>query len=600
MLRKLVYIFLLSVTVQYGAKAQSQAILSGDASYDYFQFQEAIKYYEEALKTPNSKTESYLYTRLAECYMFLFQYKKSEEYFSKLVRLGDGKAEPRSYLDYGNVLKANGKYEEARNQFRYYMTLVQDDPYAAFLNKSATWAIANRDTIRNYQVSKTDLDMSGQCVGYNFMDNGLVYAHGRNKEAYFSMPIFDLDYAVMKDSIHFTPGEKYFEDLKFLANESSPSVSKDGSVVYFSANATKVKKGGEIKKTPGIEASGDGISNVQLYVAAFENGRYKNPIVLPFNNKEFNFTHPFISEDGNTLLFASDMEGGMGGFDIYKVIKQADGKWGKPINMGPKINSEENDLYPYVSGGILFYTSKGLNGYGGYDIYVSMLDRSFNATGLTRNIGKPVNSERDDMAMITKDGGITGYFSSNRNNESGDDYLYYFIDKDTYKAPVAVAKVDPVVAKKDIPKPAAAIANTDQPKITPPAPAKQAVKKVSDAELLSRVFDHVYFKFNEASLATETHLTLDSVIQTLKQSKTIKVSIAAYTDSRGTDAYNNALSAKRANAACLYLNAHGISSTRIITKGYGETKLLNKCSDGVECTEDEHAQNRRIEITLVK
>lgn len=596
MFRKITSFVILTFITGYAAFAQSQAILDGDVSYDYFQFQEAIKSYEEALKTPNSKTEAYLYTRLAECYMYLFQYKKAEEYFSKLAKLGDGKMEPRSYLDYGNVLKANGQYEHAREQFRYYMTLVKDDPYAAFLNRSVTWAINNKDSMRNYQISVTDLDITGQCVGYDFMDQGLAYAHGRNKEPYLSMTIFDLDYAKMIDSTHFVADEKYFEELNFVANESSPSVYEQGSVVYFSANATKVKKGGEIKKSGGVDASGDGVSNVQLYMATFENGRFKNPKLLPFCDKRFNYTHPCVTDNENILFFASDMDGGLGGFDIYKVVKQPDGKWSTPINLGPKVNSEENDIYPYFDKGILFYSSKGLNGYGGYDIYVNVLDRNKNATGPTRNIGKPINSERDDIALITRDGGVTGYFSSNRNNDNGEDKVYYFLDKDTYKAPVlVVAKNEPV--KKETPKPVVIAKKEPVPSKKPVAPKPATV---SDDELLKQVFQHVLFNFNESSLNTSTHITLDSAITLLKQSKKLRVSIAAHSDSRGSSAYNMALSVKRANAAKLYLKAHGIPSNRIVTKGYGESKPVNQCADGVTCSEDEHALNRRLEIKLIR
>ncbi len=117
---------------------------------------------------------------------------------------------------------------------------------------------------------------------------------------------------------------------------------------------------------------------------------------------------------------------------------------------------------------------------------------------------------------------------------------------------------------------------------------------------MNRVFRNVIFKFNQSGLNAESHITLDSVITAMKLHKNLKVVVSAHTDSRGSAVYNLRLSDKRAINARLYLTARGISSTRIIIKGYGETQLLNHCADGVECSEEEHTQNRRVELKLIR
>jgi outer membrane protein OmpA-like peptidoglycan-associated protein/tetratricopeptide (TPR) repeat protein len=596
-MKKYLNLFFYVILVNF-AHGQNSAIQNGDDSFEYFMFKDAIKYYEEALITASPKTEAYILTRLAECYMYSFQYKKAETYFSKLIKLGDGKAQPQSYLDYGNILKVNGKYEEAKEQFKYYMTLVKGDEYASFLNRSVSWAIQNRDSSRNYQISATDLDVSGQSVGFDFMHQGLVYAHGRNKNQQNSMTIFDLDYAAMKDSLHFLADERYLEEINFIANESSPSTTKDGSVLFFSANAVKMGKDGEIKKKQGVVASGDGVSNLQIYFAAFENGRYRNPVALSINNKQYNFTHPCITADGNVLFFASDMPGGLGGLDIYKTIKQPDGNWSQPINLGPKVNTIENDMYPYICNGNLYYSSKGINGYGGYDIYVNVLDKNLNSYNQSKNIGKPINSERDDISLISRDGGISGYFASNRGNDDGDDKVYYFVDKDILKD---IIPNNLPIAGRAIIEPQQTLSKyRPQPNRINTDSIVQTTKIEADVFLLNRVFEHVIFNFNEYQITSTARIGLDSVISALKSNLKLKVLVTAHADARGSKMYNKTLSEKRAKSAKLYLIANGISAKRIISVSKGEEQLLNNCDDKARCTYAEHAMNRRVELKLIK
>ncbi len=594
----IIFMLYFSLVIIQRINAQSEAILQADDSYDYFQFNEAIQLYEQVLNNVNPKYEAHVLTRLAESHMFLFQYKKAEGYFSKLVRLGDRKAQPQSYLDYGNVLKANGKYEEAKDQFKYYLTLVKGDPYVSSLLRSLNWAILNKDSVTNYQIIPTNLDITGQAIGYDFLKGGLVYAHGRNKKAYYSMPIFDLDYALMVDSLHFVQGENYFEEINFAANETSPSLSKDGSLLFFSANAIKQKKDGKLKNgKQDVQESRDGVSNLQIYMAVLQGVRYRNPVLLNFNNRQYNFTHPYLTADGKTLFFASDMPGGYGGFDIFKVNKQADGSWGNPINMGSKVNSDGNELHPYVSNGVLFFASKGLNGFGGYDIFRNNLEKNYSARNPSKNMGKPINSERDELAFITKDGGITGYFSSNREGDLGEDRVYYFNNKASYKKPYSelpvAIKLEPSAIKgaDKIEQKSSSISVLESAKNVPVSQSKVEITKI--------VLEPVPFNFNESSIQM-ANLSLDSVIQIMKANPNVRLLVIAHTDSRGSYTYNKNLSRKRAASVSLHLNSRGISSSRIKLLAMGEEQLLNKCTDGLECAEEEHAVNRRVELKLIK
>jgi outer membrane protein OmpA-like peptidoglycan-associated protein/tetratricopeptide (TPR) repeat protein len=677
---------LLILTITNISYAQENLIKNADESFELFQYQEAIKYYQEALISAEPKKRGYIVNRLAESYLYSFQYKLAEEYYTRLMKMTDSKIQPQSYLDYGNVLKINGKYKEAKEQFRKYMTIVKDDQFASFLNRSLNWAISKKDSIKNYQILPTNLDISGQAAGIDFVEEGLVYAHARNKKPVYSMSVFDLDYAEMENPLHFMEGDKLFEGISFVYNESAPSIAKDGKVIYFSANAVKTKKGGAVSKKAQMDDSDEGISNMQLYMASFENGRYRKPVLLPFNNKQYNYTHPCISEDGNTLFFISDMPGGIGGFDIYKIKKQPNGSWGMPVNLGSRVNTFAHDLYPYLSNGLLFYSSKGFYGYGGYDVFMTVLDKNYVAQNPSINMGKPINSERDEVSFISADGGVSGYFASNRDNGTGADRIYRFIDRDRYietsthpkliaskvKSNIASEKdssarkesgeqlsnqisviEQPVLAqesaannsagnKTSLPrvlknqppsskpgavklssaKPTGTNKLTTAPKTNKPSTSKVIVAQASSdklsliaksdaqAEITATlqnqqettlpVIQPIPFQYNDYKLNEKALLGLDTLVKVLKTQKDIKVIIAAHTDSRGTDPYNKALSARRAASLRIYLNTKGVSSTRITTIAYGEDRLLNKCGNGVICSEEEHAINRRIEITLLK
>ncbi len=599
--------------------SQNMEIQRGDVHYEFFQFKEAIADYQEALKVYNPKVEAYLLERIAQSYKFTFQYTKAEEYFTKLIKLGDKSTAPDVYLDYAAILKINGDYARSRDQYNYYLTLFPNDAFANFQLKSLSWAMRNKDSIRNFTVVPTNLNISGQSLGYCFFDNGIMYSNLKNKgDKKNQTQMFDLDYADIKDSITFVDGEKFMDGIQFELNEGSPSVSEDGMLVYFSANATKVKNGIVKKRVGDIEISSDGVSNLKIYVAKFENGKFISPQELPFNNKEYNCTHPCITDNGNTLYFASDMPKGFGGMDIYKVTRDENGKWGSPENLGQTINTSENEIYPFVSAKVLFFASKGFNGFGGYDLYQSKMNLG-NPT-VPINMGMPFNSPKDDVAFICRSDGRTGYFSSNRGSDEGSDKVYFYIDNRLLAEPKPVIIASAETKKTEEKKPP--LPNASVAKVAPAVVAKPEVAKVksipveanktvkkkslktpeisNDDELLKLVFEEVHFKFNDVSIPTSIYPTLDSAIHATKLSKTVKIDVSAHTDCRGRSEYNQKLSERRAAVVKQYLIKKGVASSRIITHGFGETQLLNQCADGVECTEEQHQQNRRVDIKIVK
>lgn len=434
-------ILLLFITL-FGVNAFAQRVATdyGDIYFEFFHFKEAAEYYEQALvlQTRPPKRQ-YLYQQLAQCYKYQFKYAKAEEYFEKAMTSGEEIA-AEWYIDYGNILKLNGKYKEAKVQYKKYQEVTKTELAESFI-RSVNWAIRHADTIRNYEIFATNLNISGQSLGYAFYDDGLIYSHARNKpRAEKEMPLFDLDYARAVKPTEFIDDMKMMAMIEFNMNEGAPSVSPDKTILYFNANATAPAIG-KTKKVGDIEVSDEGVSNFKVYEAKLEGGLFTNPIALPFNDDEYSCIHPCISEDGNTIYFSSNMDGGFGGFDLYKSTRMADGTWSEPINLGKNVNTEENELFPYINTGMLYFSSKGFNGYGGYDIFIAKLNKSGMPFSL-KNIGQPINSYRDDMAFITQNDGATGYFTTNRDNDEGNDAVYYFTETDGPVYQVITTKVD--------------------------------------------------------------------------------------------------------------------------------------------------------------
>lgn len=634
-IRLLVVLFGIISTFHSNLYAQ-ESLENGNVFYDFFQFKEAIKEYEFALKNNRTtQNEAHILKRLAYSYLYTFQYSSAEAKFKELVLLGDKKANPNVYLDYGNLLKIQGKYNKALDQFNYYNTIKKADSYSSFLLRSLNWAIKNKDSVRAKTfVGVTNVDVSGQSLGYCFFDNGLIYAHAKDTTYNEFTTLFDLAFITKIDSVTFTQGDDVVSDINFPFNEGSPCLSSDGETLYFTATGAKVKEG-EVRKSGSGQTSADGLSNLRLYSSKLENGKFSIITELPFNDKNYNHIHPTISSDGNTLYFVSDMPGGYGGLDIYKATRNGDGTWTTPINLGEKVNTTEQEGFPFLLGDKLYFSSKGHLGFGGYDIFVTAISNDVTYSN-PQNIGKPYNSSKDDIAYIADKDGMTGYLSSNRDSENGIDKVYYFNSNyiptpikvyvplaDSLK--VALAKVEPALinnqtkqltVKKDVVKSTSLVKNVLPKKDTALVPLakveptlkKVAVKKVtikveedkSSSDALSGktfLVTSAYFTFNSSNLPSDLS-SFNEVLAKWNEDKTAKINMIASTDCRGSEAYNLALSNKRAESAKNYFIQKGVPVNKISAIGVGENLKENNCADCNTCNDEMHSTNRKVQLIL--
>ncbi len=232
-----------------------------------------------------------------------------------------------------------------------------------------------------------------------------------------------------------TPPSKFSLEINSTLNEGPATFNRDFNVMFFTRNNSK----------RGVQkADKTGIVRLKIFEARRGPIDWMDLRELPFNNDSFSCMHPSLSADGRTLYFASDRPGGYGGTDIWKVARSADGRsWGEPENLGPVVNTDANEAYPFIhSSGTLFFSSKGHNSLGGHDIF--FYDKDDNGEYVVTNLGEPFNSTQDDRGFIMEDEGTRGFFASNRDQGFGKDDIYAFTIE---KGIEGVEKPEPLPAK---------------------------------------------------------------------------------------------------------------------------------------------------------
>lgn len=423
-------------------------------------------------------------------------------------------------------------------------------------------------------------------------------------------------------------------------HESNAVFSSDGKTVYFTRNNILKGKKRRDKK---------GWNNLKIFKATLgEDSNWDNLEELPFNNDSFSVGHPALNKDETILYFTSDMPGGIGETDIWKVAILEDGIYGEPVNLGEGINTSSKEMFPGINNDEFYFSSNGhQNNIGGLDIYKAEIT----ASGFENiiNLGAPLNSQADDFSFIQtneKTALKSGYFSSNRTGGKGNDDIYYFeqippvvilceqyvkgkvIDKRSLK-PVAGALITlrgedgatlDQVKVDSLGEYRFTIACKKQYHLTAEkAPYQMAEKYFSASDKhgivvnLSLEMDEfvnvgdklmvnikpIYFDFDDAKIRRDAAFELNKVIAVMKKYPTLIIESGSHTDARGNDIYNIKLSSRRALSTVKYITNHGISSDRISGKGYGENILVNNCSNGVKCSETMHQLNRRTEFVIL-
>lgn len=508
-----------------------------------------------------------------------------------------------------------------------------------FLFFSLTMYSQKRKVTIDYKLQKYELDT----LSINTKESDFGVSYIGNNEVVFSSPqkdklflrkwreneqgYLELYKGKLTNEGEVVSVEKFSKELNSRYHEAELAITKDGKHVYFTSNNHTGRKG--------IKGEG-GYNNLQLYKADVENKSFNNIRLLPFNNKNYSTGHPCLSDDDKTLYFVSDMPGGYGSTDIYKVAVLEENTYGEVVNLGERINSANKEMFPFIDvDDILYFSSDRIGSKGGLDVYgISLKDES----DYIFQLPPPINSVKDDFAFVL-DTKSHGFLSSNREGGLGDDDIYKLtldclqylrgkvVNQKTKEALAAVSVyvyendslLDSIVtdangnyestlalvcSHKYSIKASKSNYKNDSTRITTPS-----LRKYDNIVNLSLTpyfvenkinIEPIYFDFDKWNIREDAAIILDGVVATMNKYPNIIVEGGSHTDSRANNDYNDKLSAKRAKSTVDYIISKGISSERISSKGYGETQLVNKCKDGVKCSNEEHQLNRRTEFIIVQ
>jgi len=417
------FIIICYLLVSFSSFGQLGKLKKADAYYDKLAYSYAAELYEQLI---NSEVDSpLLKSKIATCYYHMGVMDKAETYFASMITTNFATKE--DYFFYAQALKQNGKYKESDQWMSAMNQRASADIRAvSFMNnQSYLDAIANQGT--HFEIKNLKCNSSAADFG--------AYPSNNDKEIYFvssrKTPIM-IQYEWAWNRTQFldiyksTIVEKgELENISILKNkvntrfhEGPLCFSPDGKFVYYTRN--NISKINNRKDNKGIQ-------NLQLFRSNIDSlGHWVNEEILPFNSKYYSVGHPGISSDGKTLYFVSDMPGGFGGADLYKVSISENGKLGKLENLGSDFNTEGQEMFPWVNQkGELFFSSNGHIGLGGLDVFLMTLDKNGTFYKL-QNVGIPVNSQSDDFAFTMNKNNLTGYFSSNRIGGKGDDDIYSY------------------------------------------------------------------------------------------------------------------------------------------------------------------------------
>lgn len=647
----------LSYTLTFAAVAlilsscASLYIQSGETAYEELKYEESISLLEKGL----AKKEDFdARMKLAEAYMQTSQYSKAADSYA--IASVEPSMTDKDRIEYGKALMAAEKYDKALEIFNAILSRDQGNPIATELASSCKniGALKRDSSLYNVKI----IDISGFQSTYApipYEDGIIVSAEksiATNKDPYTGWSFTDLYYVKKNGDSWESPRE--VEGVNGTYHDAAPAITSDGKIMYFTRSNADGRK---------LNGDGENVSNMQIYFASKTNsGVWTEPRSLPFNDANFMFAHPTLSEDGKTMIFSSNKGGGFGGMDLYKTTLN-ETNWSTPENLGANINSAGDEVFPYLmTGDTLYFSSDSHTGLGGLDILYSV--NRGGEWSKPYHLSYPMNTAADDFGVNFTESSKKGYLSSNR---LGGDRIYSF---EIFNPDL---RIEGLVTSKDnmLPIGGATVTvinitdGTEEVIYTDEngefeyelQPGKNYRVKVEDdgfftqtkevstvnktsSEDIPLIFEmeelivsdpnntggddvtdnntdgnndkldkdglytyavpNIYWDYNKWDVRPDAEPYLNQLVAMFRDNPNLKIEIRSHCDCRGSYPFNDELSDKRATAVVDYLVAKGVRRGMLISKGYGERKLVNGCKDGVECSEEQHQENRRTEFIVLK
>ncbi|MBG47997.1 MAG: flagellar motor protein MotB [Pseudozobellia sp.] len=642
----LLVLLLTSGSMVFAQDKPDRLVTKANAKYEEYSFRPAIDIYKRVID--RGYTSADLLKKLGNAYYFNADYEEAANTYKRLVKEYPDDVAPEYYFRYAQTLKTLQEYESSNEVMAMFTNATSDDLRASTYKEERDYLSEIKKNSGRYNVAPFNYNSPYSDFAPTFYKEGLIFSSDRDtgnfaryRHTWNSKDFLDL-YKVNADSASNNLVVKLGDHVNTRLHESTSTTDKNGTVLYFTRN--NYKEGKYVK-------DGKGIVRLKIYRATKnEEGLWSNIEALPFNSDDYSVAHPTLSNDGSTLYFASDMPGSLGESDIFKVQVNDDGSFGEPENLGSTINTEARETFPFItSEDILYFSSDGHPGLGGLDIFAANVSDG-RSDGVVMNIGEPVNGRMDDFTFIFDESTRKGYFASNRSEGLGADDIYSFLEtkalvldcrqtvsgtvRDKISNEVLVGATVKVI-DEDNNEIMTSITDADgkytleldcdqgnfvRAMTEGYIPAEEYLGKSDGTPKTINFFlerntvsagfgddlakllqlSTIYFDFDKYNIRKDSEIEVEKVIAAMEKYPSLKIQVNSHTDSRGKDSYNLWLSQKRAESTVNYMIKKGIAKERLQSEGYGETKLLNNCDDGVSCTEEEHQLNRRSEFIITE
>jgi len=664
------------------AKAQKKVLEKAELAYQGFKYSVATGYYEDYLKSASDSSNTLL-AKLADCYWLTKQYDHAFRVYKLMFR--------DASQDFSNLQQL--RIAELYARFRDYK---QASKWLNVLDGYQSRAAAFGDTLKMKSMTKDSLNWRIEFLNVNttFREfspfitsdgNFLFFSSDRpvsnlNNYSERNMNNYDRLWKVPALKINAVPVQKGKSNS--YANDSDKVVSLVEGLekLRYNVGAVAVDKNNHFYFSTNYPNSDRrGINRLRLMEGFYTRNGSLNKKALPFGNPRlFSVTHPAINRDGTFLVLSSDQPNGKGKYDLYytqrKSVLQP---WDSLKAFGCNINTAGNEVFPtLISNGYLYYSSDGLPGLGGLDIFRIPLQDALDGKENVEHLSYPINSSGDDFGWTQDSTTTYGYFSSDRQENNDNLYCFHYINRQKMRQvfgntidiqtnkPISGAtvfmwnkrtnKVDIAKTDKDgryhflVPSKDKIILKAVKKGMTNDCLEDESLDQsqqvdtvlknvqslflekriennnvqidlsdgIQPVDTVSKVMqnllfkkhilrineswklNNIYYYFNRWDIRADAKPILDSLIKLLKMYP-IRVELSSHTDSRGTIEYNDWLSQKRAESVVTYLVQHGVNRNRLTATGYGKRVLLNRCADGVPCSEQEHQANRRTEVRVI-
>ncbi|WP_066225401.1 OmpA family protein [Formosa haliotis] len=610
-----------------------------DKFFKNYAYVKASDLYQEAVKKGDSS--AHVLTRLGDCYYNNSNSEKAAQWYEVAVNKYED-IDPIYYYKYAQSLRSLGQYDEAVVYLEKFNEVQKDEDRIKgtdFTNVALYEKLKSTEGVYvelvNLPINTKNSDFGG--VEYD----GTFYFASTSKKnrdelyVWNNEPFLDIYQSQIseatdgEDALNYSyPNYIKGSDINTKYHEASVAITNDGKTMYFTRdNVSKNKK---------LKADREGTSHLKIYKATYIDSTWQDVKELSINDRVYSTGHPALSPDNKTLYFTSDREGGFGQTDIWKVAILGEDNYGFPVNLGAAVNTEGKEMFPFVDeDNTLYFSSDSYVNLGFLDIFKSDVLKGGTKV---ENLGAPFNSGFDDFAFNIDAKNGRGYLSSNREGGMGSDDIYSFeicsqLIKGTVRdsrtlVPLSFATVQlidetgkvmqQVMTGEDGMYSFRVKCNSKYNVLGSKADYKDDLREVNtslingneiitDLNLIPLIIEDeivinpIYFDFDKWDIRTDAAYELENIVGVMREHPNMRIKIESHTDSRGPDNYNLTLSDKRAKSTRDYILSREIDPSRIESAiGYGETQLVNGCSNGVKCTKEEHQANRRSKFIILE